>query len=162
MVVAGRALRRCLDWTSVVFLSPDRIRIYLRRDAASARAPFAEVEILEFDARTRMLETTGRIEGLRRPQLHPELSLRSLLILERTNIGDRVFLCNPRTGDTTKTLLPLMPESQALLMDVSTVSDGRIILATREPNGARLRVFSEDGGEESRIDLPEQFVRLGG
>jgi hypothetical protein len=155
-IVGATALGGQLNLVSaVVFLSPDRIRMYLNRQVAPRGVTY---DILEFDAKAGTLETTGRMHG-RGIWLHPELSLSGLLISEWRSFGHRISLCDPRTGTPTRTLVS--EEARTSLRDVTKLSDGGFVMGTREPDGTRLRILGKDADEERQIALPGDYVRLG-
>ena len=154
--VGGTSLRSPGQLPSEVqFLTPDRVRIFVVGGYLfqSGRV----LEILEFDALTRTIETLGRIEGLGSVCLSSSPSIPSMITWTGKSEAGRISLREARTGREIKTLsLPGEIGSPYFL------PDGRVVMPVMpEHENARLLVLAPTGNEERVIVLPGKRASIG-
>lgn len=154
------AARVAHDRTDVrgFFVGNAVFRVYRQPDIAADKRGETRLEILELDAASKTLRSTGGFTGAER------------LYLVANGSGDRVvatqyanretWLLDGRTGAA---LARLAAGAEPISRWPGFLVDGRIVLTERSPQGARLRVFLADGTEQRTLPLeaPGYFV-LGG
>ena len=156
--VGGTSLH-CPDTvaSAVQFLAADMVRIYV--SSSDTRVPgSSRIEILEFEAAAKIVKTTGRILAFTFVFLPSDPSLQRMAVWRMGRQGVQVSLCDARTGEERKGLLPegitgAFPHF---------ISDGRVVILNKQEQGrARMHVFSSEGDLERVIELPGTAAILG-
>jgi hypothetical protein len=132
------------------FVSPDLLRVVWHKPAGRDIVP---VEIAELDVRTKKRVVTGRSESLPRYSL-VSVSRDSSRMLLRSNR----LIVDGRTGAT----IAQLPVADGNVFTSAMLSDGRVVLSSREKNVTTLSVYSRDGVLERKFAVPVRVAWISG
>ena len=135
-----------------IFLGEDRIRFHTYVKDGPRRDGGLRLEIVEFDARTGMVEPTGSLENLGcryscRTATDPATD--TMLLVERQS--GRVSLRNGHNASEAAGLADLPPGS---LWGSGFLADGRFVLGSSADEQSWVHVFRNDGTHEGTVELP--------
>jgi hypothetical protein len=139
------------------FVGNDRFRVYRQTDTERKTR---RLDVLELDAASKTLAKKGG---------GSEFS-DGWLVLAANATGDRLLVIQTRSrqtwligGRTGAVLQKLAGEASEARRSAGFLSDGRIVVAERSPQAARLRIYLPSGDEEESIPLPSaRPIVLGG
>ncbi len=147
-LVAAARLPAELFSTSVLFVGPDRVRVYGWKGASNESG---ELWIGELDVAARHLEPTGTIPL---PRYHWSIRLdadaKRLTVLQARHEHGPLGLFDARTGEP---IGELTRPGWSVRTPVAFLADGGIAVAEERGDENRLRVLAPDGGERL-VELP--------
>lgn len=143
-------------WVKGHFMAPDLLRLYVMTEKDSKAPNAYAITIVEYNASSRTLTTTGHITSVEYPQLELNPGNDRLLVRylpsDGASEGWEWAIVDGRTGAL---LTRLAPSKNLSLVRVGFLSDGRLALAEVAGDKVMLHLFSPDGQLLRTLDLGE-------